>query len=466
MHTRIGAMDAIDGGPFDTVGKNCEKKPRREWPILLLPFPDPRRPPVTLVASHSLAGVSLCPLAASKLVLKKPLQITKVVRPVAAEEAPVVEMTWEEQRDAFVAKYGPLRSGIRHLAPAASFEAVLEQLVVPHAAECCAAFDFDQTLHLREAHRGHAGAFLARLQALGIPYCIVTAAQPRVSSVKALAQELAELRMDHLFRTTLLPRERALDVLRAWGPGEALSAEALQKKLVLLFALLTDRRPSDLARVGYSQVHVAADGASATYKLQRSATEWSAELTLEARPSDPLVCPVVCLKDYLGRIGKVRQPPVYRVIDPEVDFPDNIVEDDALFLQPDGQRFSPTSLEHVVEHFLLQEGHFPEWQVAGLLREAAVELTVDGIQMARFGNLIAAKYNKAQAVQWFVKEQQERGHACKRILFVDDNMDNVFGVFGFFASREAAAPDTSVFSVWFEPPAEGNPEKQDEHQAK
>jgi hypothetical protein len=90
-----------------------------------------------------------------------------------------------------------------------------------------------------------------------------------------------------------------------------------QKKLLLLFALLTDRRPADLARIGYSQVHISEDGTSATYRLQRSINDWSAELTLNATPNDELVCPVACLAEFLKvhkTTPQVMQPPISHIV--------------------------------------------------------------------------------------------------------------------------------------------------------
>lgn len=97
-----------------------------------------------------------------------------------------------------------------------------------------------------------------------------------------------------------------------------------------------------------------------------------------------------------------------------------------------------------------------ELKANGLLRDPAVELNVNGIQLARLGNLIAAKYNKAEAVEYFMRELPN----CDTAIFVDDNFDNVFNVFSRFAQLELRKPENSltVHSVWYEPPAEGRPE--------
>lgn len=339
-----------------------------------------------------------------------------------------------------------------------TFGAVYEELIANKGVvdRVCCAFDFDQTLHLRESIRGDSLSMLERLHALGVPFCIVTAAQPRVGSVKALGEELAELQMDHLFRTTKLAPARALAKIRAaWGNNAELALPVLEKKLVLLLALLTDRKPADLTRIGHSPCKVAEDGRSAVYKLKRGPADWSAELTLDAS-ADAQVDPVACLKEFLARIEVARPAPVYREIDPETDFPEDIVQGDALFLGEDGNPCSADALEKQIEAFLTHDCQYPDWQVAGFMKEPAVEMNVDGIQMARYGNLIAAKYNKAEAVAYFMKEHPGRD----RVVFVDDNVDNCFGVFVYFANREIAHPEKSiqVASIWYEPPVEGKGE--------
>jgi hypothetical protein len=75
--------------------------------------------------------------------------------------------------------------------------------------------------------------------------------------------------------------------------------------------------------------------------------------------------------------------------------------------------------------------------------------------MARLGNLIAAKYNKAEAVELFMKDLPH----CDTAVFVDDNFDNVFNVFSRFAQLELKGVGNVVLhSVWYVPPADGMPE--------
>ena len=356
-------------------------------------------------------------------------------------------MSPEEEERLFVAKYQPLKSGLYKLPATWDFGCILEQLVAARASSICLAFDYDQTLHLRESHRGRSLQLLRRLQSLGIPFCIVTAAQPRIGSVKALAEELQELNLDPFFRTTQLDPTVALARIGERFPDNSmLSLEDLELKLMLLLALCTDRRPSDLVRIGHSNAIVSKD--EAVYRLQRGLADWSAELTLEINLHHSDICPVRTLAAFLERIAPNRPPPVYREIDLEKDMPDPIVETDHLFLMNVAQ------CEACIENFLLSTNAYPAWQIDGLMREPAVEHNINGIQMARYGNLICAKYNKAEAVEWFMQELD----GVTESIFVDDNFDNVINVFGRFAELEKSR-GLIGHSVWFEEPLDGRPEK-------
>jgi hypothetical protein len=89
------------------------------------------------------------------------------------------------------------------------------------------------------------------------------------------------------------------------------------------------------------------------------------------------------------------------------------------------------------------------------LRDPALELNVHGVQMARLGNLIAAKYNKAEAVEFFMKELP----GCDTAVFVDDNFDNVFNVYSRFAQLELKnEARATMHSIWYQPPKDGKPE--------
>ena len=393
------------------------------------------------------------PPAAVKFVLKKPLKITKVERVVVEEKEEVV-LTPEEHEKLFVEKYGNLKSKAWKLGGESDFLSFYK-LVLENREGLCVAFDFDQTLRLRESIRGKSDHLLKRLHNLGVPFCIVTAAQPRIGSVKALSEELSELGLDQLFRTRPLDHNVAFDIIKKWGKNDALSFEMLERKLLFLFALVTDRRPSDLVRIGYSEVRFDDELKRVTYRMQRGPQDWGAELVFSAS-EDVETCLVRCLKEYFKRLEKTRPPPVYREIDLEKDMPEDILAEDKLFLSKDGKDYDVKEIETMILDFLRNDCRYPQWQIKGFMEEPAVEMNVDGIQMARYGNLIAAKYNKAEAVEYFMKEHP----GCRSVMFVDDNFDNVFNVFTYFASKEYI-----VNSVWYEPPPTGRAEAYNEMNA-
>jgi len=76
-------------------------------------------------------------------------------------------------------------------------------------------------------------------------------------------------------------------------------------------------------------------------------------------------------------------------------------------------------------------------------------------------------YNKPEALLDFIT--RHGGPPCRKLIFVDDNSDNVFNVFHFFASRQleqlAAGGElsdtTTVISCWYPPPVGGKPESHD-----
>ena len=97
----------------------------------------------------------------------------------------------------------------------------------------------------------------------------------------------------------------------------------------------------------------------------------------------------------------------------------------------------------------------PETSLEELRRQ--YEVTLDGgVKLAIKGHTVAARYNKPEGLQaWMDRE----GLAPDKIVFVDDNSDNCFSMFGVFAALEkahaaahaaAAAPPT-VCAVWYPP---------------
>jgi hypothetical protein len=57
----------------------------------------------------------------------------------------------------------------------------------------------------------------------------------------------------------------------------------------------------------------------------------------------------------------------------------------------------------------------------------------DGVKLAKFYNTYCSKLNKSEAMEAFT--HTEEGAKRKRILFADDNSDNAWNMFEYFAVR-------------------------------
>ena len=86
-----------------------------------------------------------------------------------------------------------------------------------------------------------------------------------------------------------------------------------------------------------------------------------------------------------------------------------------------------------------------------------------GVTIVRLGNFIAARYNKAEALDFFMESEGLKGKV-DHAYFVDDNSDNVFNVFAWMANQQAI--DVSLrpilYSCWYPPPKGGKDEDHDE----
>jgi hypothetical protein len=70
-----------------------------------------------------------------------------------------------------------------------------------------------------------------------------------------------------------------------------------------------------------------------------------------------------------------------------------------------------------------------------------------GAQLISYGNTYCSKYNKAEAMEMFlVGKKQARGR--KNVIFVDDNSDNTWNIFEFFAAKEISGMCFSSFDIF------------------
>lgn len=78
----------------------------------------------------------------------------------------------------------------------------------------------------------------------------------------------------------------------------------------------------------------------------------------------------------------------------------------------------------------------------------------DGVQLAYDRRIFASRYNKAEALECYIAENNVNPGL---IAFVDDNSNNVMNVFLHFAET-----NLDILSFWYTPPSTGKDEKYEE----
>ena len=104
-------------------------------------------------------------------------------------------------------------------------------------------------------------------------------------------------------------------------------------------------------------------------------------------------------------------------------------------------------------------------QQAVLAPEASVVKIGGDIPVARVGHAMASRYNKPEALQHWL-EAEGLAATVQKVIFVDDNSDNVFNMFMHFATAESdgRAPAPRACAVWYPPPPPAAGEKsREEH---
>jgi hypothetical protein len=116
--------------------------------------------------------------------------------------------------------------------------------------------------------------------------------------------------------TTIWDPDPVLRLLDTWGPNETMTIERLSRKLVMLFALASQGRSSDLARIATSSVRVERTRATFTvvHPKERTATR-PHRLDHVDRLGDPSRDPVRCLECYLTRSAEARATPTAAAAD-------------------------------------------------------------------------------------------------------------------------------------------------------
>ena len=407
----------------------------------------------------------------------------------------------EEIKAEFIAKHRQLQSEIRILPHGAAIDRLFG--VVSQGARTVVAFDFDQTLTFVAAgadgqrEKGLRGGNAARsalrgLHAAGVRMAIVTAQSPSLQTVRTLSGELHALGIAELFGVPADgAREAVLDALAEWGDHAALPPERLLARLVLLLLLKSDRSAADLARISLSQTRGVVSPAAADDEVDAlccrlralggggddGAAAPSAELRIAADSARPRTCAVRCWQAYVRQTSSLcRAPPAddggaedgaagVAAVAPGV--PLRAADDDTLLVHPTLGRALTAEEIHQISLMALAECGVGDAaaQQAVLAPEASVVKIGGDIPVARVGHAMASRYNKPEALQHWL-EAEGLADTVQKVIFVDDNSDNVFNTFMHFATAEAdgRAPAPRACAVWYPPPPPAAGEKsREEH---
>ena len=404
--------------------------------------------------------------------------------PAAAAEA--ARQSAEEQKRVFVSEHAALRTSVRMLPAERSLADLWATSLLHPPAGAVLALDFDQTITLvrgdgggvrRKTLRGGEAAreALFAMAAAGVRMVVVTAQTPSIATVENMAKEMAELGIAELFDVQPADRGRAEAWLRqTYAPPEALAVPLGRActRLMLLLLLLTERKVADLCRIGFSNMSLGE--AAVSYRLEKVGQGWSGEQRLNANDDDPALCPVRAWRAYVELSASFRGE----------GGADRLLIAAAAAASPTG--LSPTSETappsaalgaeaalQLVRGALTEAGYSPR-DSAWLAEPHAVETDLGGgVKIAAKGHTVAARYNKPEGLQAWLRRENLRPSS---LVFVDDNSDNTFSMFLSFAQLEkeqtaaaaaAAAADSAaaaastaadtpppppdVCSVWYPP---------------
>ena len=341
------------------------------------------------------------------------------------------------------------------------------------------ALDFDQTLtFVRPTGPGGARQMTLRggeeaRQALdemataGVRMCIVTAQSPSAATVQNAAKECRELGIDKLFDVQPpdiaplhaalvagrlggappgVPSSAAIDISEAaatpgapldLSDGGAAAAAAASAggalhdatlRLVLLLLLKTDRQAADLARIGATATKPKDDGAMAYRMWNVASGGWSGEQRLPPDDAAPALCPVRAWEAYAAATAPIRQAAGSAAPERLLLSPSAAARGEAVALTAD----EVTALASSSLAAAGLSARDVRWVVSSPAKEIALD---GGIKIAMMGNLVAARYNKPEGLQAWLKRE---GLAPQNIAFVDDNSDNAFSMFMSFAALEKA----------------------------
>eukprot|EP01091_Cochliopodium_minus_P012301 TRINITY_DN3697_c0_g1_i1.p1 TRINITY_DN3697_c0_g1~~TRINITY_DN3697_c0_g1_i1.p1 ORF type:complete len:387 (+),score=107.39 TRINITY_DN3697_c0_g1_i1:60-1220(+) len=341
--------------------------------------------------------------------------------------------------------------------PLSSIDSISSSLLSPE--ETVVAFDFDQTLKMapkkgineKATIRGGDGTkeFMDRLLKENYPTIIITAATPNEQATETLRKEVVKIGFGKHFGVEDFDNVKLIERLEKMGENEELTEPQILTKLVLLLSLLSNKISEELGRVGRSNILIKDDRIG--FRL-RKGEDWGATLFLMVNEKNPRLCPVRCLKRYLVLTEDYKFE--------EAEYGKEI---DRLFLSHEKDQRKPlleNQILDIVKVFLKESDYDLEYSsVRSFYEKRAKEISHEGAKFYSCNNLLLSKYNKAEALIWWLKEKKMNP---KRIIFVDDNSDNAFSVYMHICNTT----QISIHSYWYTPPSYGKDELSDQEMRK
>lgn len=125
--------------------------------------------------------------------------------------------------------------------------------------------------------------------------------------VKKLMKAIYDDRPPKAKYSTTWPIQQVLDLFKTWGPNTQLDFRRLARKTVLLVAITTFLRCSELSSIVFSSLVFSPSCVSFSLAKPRKAQRSGplCRFRIEAF-EDPLLCPVACLKQYVQKSSSLR----------------------------------------------------------------------------------------------------------------------------------------------------------------
>lgn len=104
--------------------------------------------------------------------------------------------------------------------------------------------------------------------------------------------------------------DQVLNEMKSWGPNKQLSLKIISKKLVMLLALSSASRCSELAYLDINYMFQLPNGIKFNlnvHKKNRNSAILPGVVFFPSNPEDKILCPVDCLKEYIDRTKLMRK---------------------------------------------------------------------------------------------------------------------------------------------------------------